>query len=241
MNNSHRRSFLSRAAAGVAALGVLDGLTPTAEAQLVWKASDWKLAEFQKLVKDPAQIKQVYDVTQIGEGKFLNNIKNSLNGLQYGFGVPMKQIKVVAGLHGPANLVNYDDYIWEKYKVGAWLKVTDPKTQKPANRNPFYKRHTPSKSAAAPGPAKNPDDENSVYQDTSVQALQARGVSFLSCHTAAEEQARVLIKLNGWSQKPEEIVQEMLAHALPGVLVVASMVAAVALLQAQGHYTYITV
>jgi hypothetical protein len=33
----------------------------------------------------------------------------------------------------------------------------------------------------------------------------------------------------------------MLAHALPGVLVVASMVAAVALLQAEGHYTYVTV
>jgi hypothetical protein len=32
----------------------------------------------------------------------------------------------------------------------------------------------------------------------------------------------------------------MLAHTVPGVLVVASMVAAVALLQAEGHYTYIT-
>jgi hypothetical protein len=36
-------------------------------------------------------------------------------------------------------------------------------------------------------------------------------------------------------------VREMLAHTVPGVLVVASMVAAIALLQAEGHYTYITV
>jgi hypothetical protein len=33
----------------------------------------------------------------------------------------------------------------------------------------------------------------------------------------------------------------MLAHTVPGVLVVASMGAAIALLQGQGHYTYITV
>ena len=38
----------------------------------------------------------------------------------------------------------------------------------------------------------------------------------------------------------EDIVQDMLAHTMPGVMVVASMVAAIALLQAEGHYTYIT-
>jgi hypothetical protein len=32
-----------------------------AEAQLVWKTSEWKLAEFQKLVNDPARVKQVYE------------------------------------------------------------------------------------------------------------------------------------------------------------------------------------
>jgi hypothetical protein len=37
------------------------------------------------------------------------------------------------------------------------------------------------------------------------------------------------------------IVKEMLAHALPGVLIVASMVAAIALLQTDGDYSYITV
>ena len=70
---------------------------------------------------------------------------------------------------------------------------------------------------------------------------QARGVQFLSCYTALEEQAGALIKHNKLSESPEAIVQDMLAHVLPGVLVVASMVAAVALLPAEGHYTYITV
>ncbi|MGI9075468.1 MAG: hypothetical protein ACR2JB_30035 [Bryobacteraceae bacterium] len=42
-------------------------------------------------------------------------------------------------------------------------------------------------------------------------------------------------------ENPEEIVRDMLAHTLPNVLVVASMVAAIALLQTDRHYSYITV
>src|SRR5271154_2916449 len=69
MQNVTRRSFVSGVAAGVTALGALSGISNEADAQLVWKSSDWKLAEFEKLVKDPARIKQVYDVVQIADGK----------------------------------------------------------------------------------------------------------------------------------------------------------------------------
>ncbi|MHB1020795.1 MAG: hypothetical protein ACYC46_11480 [Acidobacteriaceae bacterium] len=238
MDNITRRSFVSKTVAGVAALGLLGTAEQPAEAQLVWKSTEWKLAKFQDLVKEPARVKQVYDVAQIGGGKFLNNVKNSLNGLSFGFAVPEKQIKIVAALHGPANLLNFDDYIWEKYQVGAWLNVVDPATKKPAVRNPFFESKVIAEKSAA---SKNPDEHDSIYQDTSVQALQSRGVQFLSCHTAMEEQARILVKHNKLSSKPEEIVQDMLAHTVPNVLVVASMVAAIALLQAEGHYTYITV
>ena len=186
MQNVTRRSFVSGVAAGVTALGALSGISREADAQLVWKASDWKLAEFEKLVKDPARIKQVYDVVQIADGKFLNNVKNSLNGLRFGFGVPEQQIKIAAALHGPANMLNYDDYIWEKYQIGAWLKVTDPATEKPAVRNIFYKSTVTGKSS------NDPNDRNSLLQDTAIETLQSRGVQFLSCHTATEEQARGL-------------------------------------------------
>jgi hypothetical protein len=236
MQKVTRRSFVSTATAGLAALGALGPVSDEANAQMVWKATDWKLAEFEKMVKDPAKVKQVYDVTQIADGKFLNNIKNSLNGLRFGFNVPEHQIKIAAALHGPTNMMNYDDVIWEKYAVGDWLKVTDPATGKPATRNPFYKSTLASKSDALSGL----NDKNSIYQDTSIETLQSRGVQFLSCHTATEEQARALIARNKWTKDPEEIVHDMLAHTLPGVLVVASMVAAIALLQAEGRYTYVT-
>jgi hypothetical protein len=74
-----------------------------------------------------------------------------------------------------------------------------------------------------------------------MQALQSRGARVLSCHTALEEQVRVLIARNKLSQSPEDVVKDLLAHTVPKVLVVASMVAAIALLQAEGHYTYIKI
>lgn len=230
MSKLSRRGFVGQAAMGIAALAALG--EESAEAQLVYKRGDWNVKGFDELLRVPARAKQVYDVTAINDGMFLKNIKNSLNGLHFGFGIPRGQIRIVAGLHGPANLLNYDDYVWKKYRIGEWLNETDPQTGKPAVRNAYY----PTK--AAKNASQNPDDENSVYQDVSVQALQARGVKFLSCHTALEEQARALVRHWKLAQAPEEIVKDMLAHVHEGVLVVASMVASFVLLQSEGHYTY---
>jgi intracellular sulfur oxidation DsrE/DsrF family protein len=226
-----RRSFVGQAIVGATALGAVAKHT---DAQLVYKSSDWKLAEFNRLVKNPSRVKQVFDEIQIGDGRFLNNIRNSLNGLQFGFDIPAGSIKIIAALHGPANMLNFDDYVWKKYGVGEWLKITDPKTGQPAVRNVFYPRRATSTS-------KDPNDENSSFQDSSIQELQARGVQFLCCHTATEEQARALIKRNTLTQQPEEIVKDLLSHLQPGVLVVAAMVSAIALLQSEGRCSYVTV
>jgi hypothetical protein len=111
-----RRSFVSTAATGVAALAAM-GTVDSVEGQLVYTKSDWKVSEFDQLAKNPARVKQLYDVTQIAEGGFLNNIKNSLNGLHFGFGIPEEQIKIVAALHGPSNMLNYDDFIWNSIRL----------------------------------------------------------------------------------------------------------------------------
>lgn len=234
----NRRSFVSTAAAGLAAIGLLQEASPASDAQLVYKKTDWKIEDFNQLAKSPVRVKQVYDVVQVNEGKFLNNIKNSLNGFDFGFGIPKDQVKIVAGLHGPANLLNYDDAIWSKYSIGALLKVNDPATGKPATRNPFYASKVAPDSKYT---SQDPNSKDSIYQDTSIQALQNRGVKFLSCHTADEEQARAIIAFNKLTVEPEALVHEMLAHTVPGVLVVAAMVSAIALLQIEGHYSYITV
>ncbi len=235
MTDITRRSLVGHAAIGLAVFGAL---TASTSAQLVSKSTDWNIADFDRLIKNSARVKQVFDENQIGGGRFLNNIKNSLNGLHYGFNIPVDQIKIVAAMHGPANMLNFDDYVWKKYRIGEWLKIDDSATGQPAVRNPYF----PSKSGPdAHHGFPDPNDENSSLQDTSMQALQARGVQFLCCHTATEEQARILIKQYDLTEQPEETVKDLLAHTLPGVLVVAAMTGAIALLQSEGHYSYVTV
>lgn len=225
-----RRTFVGT---GVAAIGSLGVAAKTVNAQLVYQHSDWKFGEFDSLLKHPAKgIKQAFDVRAIADGGFLNAMKNSLNGLHFGFDIPVDQIKIVAALHGPANMLNFDDSMWAKYRLGEFLKLNDPQTGKPAVRNPYF----PKK----PGASTNPEDRASVFQDTSIECLQGRGVKFLSCHNSTQAQARELVEQFSQKQPPEEIVQDLQAHILPGVLIVPAMVAAISLLQSEGRFTYIS-
>lgn len=166
----NRRRFLTSAAAGGTML-VVSSAGTSGEAQLVYRKADWDIAGFEQLVRNPAHVKQVYDIVQVGEGKFLNNLKNSLNGLHYGFGIAQTNVKVISALHGPANLLAYDDAMWAKYQLGAFLKVMDPASSAPATRNPFYASKHGNEFIY---PSQDPDHPDSLYQDTSIMALQHR-------------------------------------------------------------------
>ena len=205
MNKMTRRTFSSTTVSGIAALVALSTAN-TAEGQQMYSDANWKLSEFAHLTRHPAQAKQVYDVSLIADGKFLNSIKNALNGLHYGFRVPNEQIRIIAALHGPANMLNYDDFIWNKFKVGGWLNVMDSSTGEPTLRNPFL-----AAKAVSPlhSDTEDPNSPTSVYQDTSILTLQHRGVKLLSCHNSAESQARALISHHNLPLQPEDVVKEM--------------------------------
>jgi intracellular sulfur oxidation DsrE/DsrF family protein len=228
-----RRSFVETAGMGLAAAAALAGSSTPSEAQLVYRKSDWHSGQFDKLMHIQARVKQVFDIRGIGEGKFLNNVKNSLNGLQFGFGIPMDSIHIATAMHGPSNMLNFDDAAWQKYGIGKLVQVDDPKTGAPAVRNIYF--------AQKESKSQDPDNPESTFQDASLQALHARGVTFLSCHTATEEQVRGFVKSGKMQGSTEEIVNDLQSHVLPGVIVVPAMVAAIALLQSEGHFSYITV
>jgi hypothetical protein len=231
MSDFSRRSLLG----GAVAVAASTMWTDPINAQYVWQKSNWQAAEFDALTRLPRRIKQVVHGSSINDARFLRNIKNSLNGLRLGMGIPADQVQIVCALNGPANMLNYGDYVWQKYRIGEWVKVGDPKNGEPAARNIFY----PSKAGTPPNyTSDDPDSPDSLYQDISIQGLQARGVRFLSCHSSNEEAARALIKQNGLSAQPEEIVTDIQAHALPGVLIVPALAAALAFLQCEGHYSY---
>jgi intracellular sulfur oxidation DsrE/DsrF family protein len=228
-----RRKFVGGLGTSVAALGALGVAAGSGEAQLVYQKTDWNVGEFEKLVRSPVKVKQVYDVRAVGEGKFLNNVKNSLNGFVYGFGIAERDVEIAVALHGPANALAFSDAMWEKYRLGEFVDVNDAGTGKPATRNIFF----PAKT----GGSDNLQDRSAKVQDHSIAALQKRGVKFLCCHTATEEQVEAMVKKFSLKAAPEEVVKDLQAHVLAGVLIVPAMVATVALLQSEGRFTYITV
>ena len=227
-----RRSFIGKVGSGVAAATTIAGSLASAHADLVYQHNDWDYAAFDKLIKFKGRGKQVYDCHPINNGDFLGAIKNSFNGLQFGYGVPADQIRIVAAMHGPANAINFDDSMWAKYKIGEWLKVNDPDTKKPATRNIFYPKKNPKGGT-------NPSDRASIYQDYGIEALIPRGLQLLGCHNATEGQATIFIERNSLTATVEEVVQDLQTHALPGVIFVPAMVAAISMLQSEGKYSYI--
>lgn len=227
MDSFSRRTLLG-AAATVAASAVL---SDPVHAQFVWQKRDWHSEEFEKLVSSPRRIKLVIHAKPVDGGRFLNNARSGLNGFRYGHDLRLEQVQLVVATNGPANMVNYDDEAWRKYRIGQFTQVQDPKTGEPALRNIFH----PKKASYS---SEDPSSEDSLYQDASVEALQGRGVRFVSCHTATEEAARVLIKQNSLTADPEEVTRDLISHALPGVVIVPALTAALAILQTDGHYGY---
>ena len=231
MSEFSRRTLLGGA---VAVAGSAMWSDPV-RAQFVWQKSNWQASEFDALTRLPRRIKLALHSSAINDGRFLGNSKNALNGLLIGTGIPADQIQIVCALNGPANMLNYSDSIWQKYRIGEFVKQNDPETGEPAVRNIYL----PSKAGASlKYTSDDPSSPDSSYQDVSIQGLQARGVRFLSCHSSVEEAARGLVKKNGLSVQPEEVAKDMQAHTLPGVLIVPSMAGALAFLQCEGHYAY---
>lgn len=233
----NRRKFAKSALAGIATI-TASGTANRMDGQTMQTSTSSGTNAFNQLLKDPAQTKMIFDVSQIANGRFLVSIKNALNGLHSGFGLPAEQIRVIAGLHGPANMLNYDDYIWSKYRVGEWLSTLSASTGEKSTKNPFFETH--------PATPEHHDADSSAPpivadQQTGILALQNRGVRFLSCHNSAVNQAQALIVHLNLSLPSSDMVKEMEAHTLPGVLIVPSMVAAMGLLQSSGHYAYIKV
>ncbi len=234
----NRGSFIA-SSASLAALATASG---TAAAQsvpggshFVERASDFDMAAFHSLVGKPADVRIVIEAVS-WHAALLNNVKNLLNGLQFGYGVSPARMAVAIAPHGAASALTYGDYVWSKYKIGDYFKYQTA-AGAPITSNAFL---TPAKAL---GPSTDPDDENGMYQDTSIQTLMKRGVIFLTCHTAVEEQSRGLVKAGNApaGMTPSQVADDILTHLIPGTHVVPSMVATIAVLQQHFHYGYMTI
>jgi len=232
----NRSSFLASSAslfaladAPAAALQNVPGGT-----HFVERRADFDVAEFRAAVDRPGtEIRQVWEAVAF-HPQFFSNVKNSLNGLQFGFGHPAEAIALVVAPHGPSGAYTYTDEIWSKYRIGDLFKLKDAQGA-PVTSNVFLK------PAAAIDKNADPDAPNSIYQDTTIETLQSRGVVFLTCHTAVEEHARAIVK-GGFAPgaNATDVANDILTHLIPGAQVVPAMVATIAVLQTMHRYSYIT-
>lgn len=230
----NRSSFITASAslAALAGTGAQAAQGVPGGTHLVERRSDFNESQFAAAV-NRGQIRLLWEQVAFHPQVFAN-VKNALNGLQFGFGYPAGQIAMAMANHGPSSAYAYSDYVWSKYKIGEAFKLKDAKGGAVAS-NIFLK------PAKALDKSADPDSEDGLYQDTSIETLQSRGVLFLTCHTAVEEQARTLIK-GGFApsgMSASDVANDILTHLIPGAQVVPSMVATIAVLQQKYHYAFI--
>ena len=238
-----RRNFLSAAVLGSAALGLLprraQAEAPNVsepESDWFYSQSEWNAVPFTALLRAKRTVKQLFDMTAPDGEMLTAHIHNALTGLERGFGIPKDKILVVAALRSHATLLNFDDDAWKKYQLGVGYGINDPMTGKPAQRNVFY---TSTLSPDGKYASDDPNDPRSIESDSSLQALQRRGVQLLCCHMATEAIARYAVKRLKLQASPETVARDLLAHLLPGVIVVPSMVSAIPLLEKKGDFAYL--
>jgi hypothetical protein len=201
---------------------------------LVERRADFDEPAFAAAVGRAAEIRQVWESVAFRPAMW-NNVRNSMNGLQFGFGYAPGTFVLASAGHGPSAVYSYGEYVWQKYRLGEFFDLRDAAGTR-VSSNLYVTRHSPVDENA------DPDDENGLYQDASIEALQRRGLLVLTCHTAVEEQARGIVK-NGFAppgMSADAVAADILTHLIPGAIVVPSMVATLAVLQAKYQYAYIT-
>lgn len=235
MNRNH---FLGAGAGAALSLGGV-ALASASEVvpggrQLVEPHAAFDARAFDAQLGRPAEIRQVWENLSFKPSVF-NGVKNALNGLHFGFAYPASGVAIALANHGPSSAYNFSDDVWAKYRIGEFFGLKDA-SGTPIVRNVFLARKNPSD-----GP-RDPNDLSSPYQDTSMEALQSRGVVTLTCHTAVEEISRALVKAGNApaGMSGSDVAADILTHLIPGAVVVPSMVATIAVLQARFRYTYIT-
>jgi intracellular sulfur oxidation DsrE/DsrF family protein len=203
--------------------------------QLVERRAEFDRRAFDTIVARRAVVRQVWDNVAL-RPTVLNNIKNTLNGLVFGFGYRPDEVAIALVNHSGSAAYTYNDAIWAKYRIADFLHVQG-RDGEPERKNPYYG------ASGRLSPDADPDDERGFYQDVSLQTLQMRGAILLTCHTAVQEQARTLVR-NGYAPagtSSVDVADDILTNLVPGAVVVPSGVATLAVLQQHYQYSYVTV
>lgn len=214
MSSPFSRSLLTLAVvavagAGVAALSVSHvrplNAAPAAPAQDAW------------LDGLTAKHRQLFDSPDPNGGIPLVHIMNFYDTYNKAYGVRDKDVNAVGTFYGGTTFYGLNDAMWEKYRLGEFLKVNDAVTGKPATANPW--RVAPVAIGL-------------TLPQASIESLQKRGATFIVCNNALTIFAGLVANARG--STPEAVLADFKANILPGVTLVPGMVVAIEKAQERG-------
>jgi hypothetical protein len=217
-----RRGFLARVAAAAAALTAGSAL-PRALAA----GSTQTPAPDKWLDRITGKHRCFFDFPLHGDGSPLIHIYNYISTYKRDYNETPATISAVGTFYGapglPASMpLAWNDAMWDKYKIGALLKLTDPATKAPATRNMFFRPR-----------AGDPVLMSGAMAQAGIESLQQMGVTFLMCNNAFMAWMGFLSG-NGSKGNPAAIEREIRANLLPGVITVPAMVIAIEKAQGRG-------
>jgi intracellular sulfur oxidation DsrE/DsrF family protein len=214
-----RRRFLGSIASGVAALGISTIVTPLqSHAEGFFKPENGDPEAWFNQIKGKHRV--VFDVPEPNE-IFPFAWPRIFLATNAATGTAEKDVSIVVVLRHSAIGYAMEDRLWQKYNLGEFFKAPDPKTGKPATRNPFWKPKQGDYNVPGVG-----------VVPIGINELQESGVMFCACNMAITVYSAVVAeKMN---LKAEDVKKDWLSGILPGVQVMPAGIWAINRAQEHG-------
>jgi hypothetical protein len=218
-DSTPRRGFLARLA-GVAALAAGSSTPLGALAAQATDHDRW-------IAGLKGRHRCFFDFPSHAGGLPLIHIYNYINTYKSAYAEPNTAVNAVGTLYGPpgetASIpLAWNDAMWEKYKIGEVLKLTDPATKLPSKRNMYFRPR-----------AGDPVLAGGAFAVAGIENLQRMGTTFLMCNNAFQMWVSFLSG-SGSTGNPSGIERDLRANLLPGVITVPAMVIAIEKAQGAG-------
>lgn len=161
--------------------------------------------------------KQLFDAPKPEGGIPLVHVLNYYETYNKAYGVKDADIDAVLTFYGRTTFFGVNDAMWRKYQLGEFANVIDPATGQPAVRNTW---------------TTSPVILGLALPAAGIDALKARGTTFLVCNNALQIFAGLVAAKRGLDSKA--VYEDLWANLLPTVDLVPAMVIAVEQAQRAG-------
>jgi hypothetical protein len=220
--STERREFLGRVAVGSATLLVAGAASACAAAPPQETTAGTLPGDGEWLSKLHGAHRQYFDVTTWNDGFGQTYALNWSKTMKEAYGIGDTELTPVIGLRHFAIAPAFSDMIWEKYKLGAFFSINDPKTKVASVRNFAY----------------DETDGDFMFPGASLGRQIPTGAVVVVCNLATTALSGLTAGAAGLSITPAEAYEEWKANLKQGCYLAPSGVLAVNRAQVVGGCTY---